>query len=285
MTTSQKNIQILIATHKPYTMPQSDIYLPIQVGKKQAGADMTSFIGDDTGESISNKNPIFCELTALYWAWKNLDCEYIGLAHYRRHFKNPRGNQTLKDAIKISKENRLQDNPKARAKLQKVLSKPAIEKILQTTDVILPKKRKYYIENLYDHYCKTMNPEPLNAVREIISNQCPEYLIEFDLLKHRRSAHMFNMFIMKRNILNDYCDWLFPILFELEEKIDTTGWSAFQRRYAGRISELLLDVWLNTHQMAYTELSVTNIEPVNWLKKGSGFLLAKFFGRKYEKSW
>ena len=70
---AKSNIRILIATHKPYAMPRSGIYLPIQVGKKQAKSQISNFIGDDTGDNISAKNPVFCELTALYWAWKNLD--------------------------------------------------------------------------------------------------------------------------------------------------------------------------------------------------------------------
>lgn len=281
MTSSQNKIQILVATHKPYAMPASEIYLPIHVGKKIAKTKISDFIGDDTGDNISGKNPVFCELTALYWAWKNLDVEYIGLAHYRRHFKNPngyKGNDTVRFAD-------IAQNQKIIHNLQKVLSQSAAEEILKETDIILPKKRNYYIENLYDHYCKTMHPEPLEKTREIIAKQCPEYLIEFDLLKHRRSAHVFNMFIMKKNVLDDYCSWLFPILFELEKQIDTADWSDFQKRYAGRISERLLDVWINTNRIPYNELSVISIEPTNWLKKGTGFLKAKFLGRQYEKSW
>lgn len=281
---AKSNIRILIATHKPYAMPRSGIYLPIQVGKKQAKSQISNFIGDDTGDNISAKNPVFCELTALYWAWKNLDVKYIGLAHYRRHFKGQKGHKGNDVAVSTDIQD-IDTATKAIPKLQKALSQTAAGGILQSTDVILPKKRNYYIENLYDHYCRTMNPEPLIKVRKIIAQQCPDYLAEFDLLKHRRSAHTFNMLIMKKDILDDYCAWLFPILFELEKQINTEDWSDFQKRYAGRVSERLLDVWINTNHIPYQELPVIDIEPVNWLKKGTGFLKAKFFGRQYEKSW
>ena len=79
------NIKILIAAHKEYKVPEDTIYLPIHVGKELSTQSLP-FIGDNTGKHISSKNPHYCELTALYWAWKNLDADYIGLAHYRRHF-------------------------------------------------------------------------------------------------------------------------------------------------------------------------------------------------------
>lgn len=68
------DIKILVATHKKYWMPKDEIYLPIHVGKK--GKDDLGYIGDDTGDNISIKNPNYCELTGLYWAWKNMDCEH-----------------------------------------------------------------------------------------------------------------------------------------------------------------------------------------------------------------
>ena len=85
------SVKIIVATHKKYQMPIDHIYIPLHVGadgKKDAeGNDLDfGYIKDNTGDNISNLNPSFCELTGLYWAWKNLDADYIGLVHYRRHF-------------------------------------------------------------------------------------------------------------------------------------------------------------------------------------------------------
>lgn len=278
------SIQIIIASHKPYVVPNDKIYLPIHVGSELSKNTIDNFVGDNTGDNISKKNPTFCELTALYWAWKNLDTEYIGLVHYRRYFKNPKSHE--KNSIIINSEtNILKATSKTISKMRQTLSEPIIKEILQSANVILPKKRHYYIENLHNHYCKTMNPEPLLEVRKIIEKRSPQYLDEFDKLKTRRSAHIYNMLIMRHDILNDYCSWLFPILFELEEKINTASWSDFQKRYIGRISERLLDVWINVNHISYTELPVISTETANWIKKGTGFLKAKFLRRKYEKSW
>ena len=179
-----KDISVIVATHKKYFMPSETVYLPVHVGGKLSDTDF-GYQKDSTGDNISQKNPYFCELTGLYWAWKNLDSDYIGLVHYRRYFTLHK--HTPKDTTK---------------KFDLVLSGSEINELLKKTDVILPKKRKYYIENLYDHYKHTMYVEPLDETRKIIEERYPEYLKEFDNLKKRTSAHMFNMFIMKKEILN-----------------------------------------------------------------------------------
>lgn len=261
-----KDIKIIVATHKKYQMPEDDMYIPVQVGAE--GKDGLGYQKDNGGDNISLKNPYYCELTGLYWAWKNLDADYIGLSHYRRHFTN-----------------RKTTPKKEEDKFKVLLNKEETEKILETTDIILAKKRNYYIENLYDHYKHTMYIEPLDETRKIIEEKCPEYLDEFDRLHKRTSAHMFNMFIMKRDYLDKYCDWVFKILFELEKRIDPKQYDSFHARYLGRISELLLDVWINTNNFKYEEIKVIDMQNVNWFKKILSFLMAKFTGKKYGKSF
>ena len=81
-------VTVVVATHKPYGMPADPLYLPLHVGAE--GKESIGFAGDNTGEHISAKNPQFCELTGLYWAWKNLDADHLGLVHYRRYFGSPK---------------------------------------------------------------------------------------------------------------------------------------------------------------------------------------------------
>ena len=190
-----EEIKIIIASHKKYQKPVENIYLPVQVGA-EGKEKIEGYTQDNTGENISTKNPNYCELTGLYWAWKNLNAKYIGLVHYRRYFT---------ECKKIPK--------KENEKFKIVLTEKQIKEKLKNVDIILPKKRKYYIENLYSHYEHTMYIEPLAETQKIIKEKYPEYLNEFNKLHKRTSAHMFNMFIMKKEILNEYCKWLFDILF------------------------------------------------------------------------
>ena len=261
-----KNIKIIVATHKEYKMPQDSIYLPVQVGCE--GKQKLEYQPDNEGENISTKNPFFCELTGMYWAWKNLDAEYVGLVHYRRHF-------SVKGCHKRN----------VNEKIQKILNREEVEKLLENTDIILPKKRNYYIENLYSHYAHTLYVEPLDEAGKIIAERHPEYSKELENLHKRRSAHMFNMFIMKKELFDRYCEWLFDILFELEKRTDVSQYDSFHDRFIGRVSELLLDVWINKNGYKYKEVNLLEMEKVNWLKKGCSFLEAKFTGKKYDKSF
>ena len=114
------NIKILVAAHKAYQMPTDPMYMPIHVGKEGKELEL-GYVGDNTGDNISLKNPNFCELTGIYWAWKNLEADYIGLAHYRRHFSLKKGSD----------------------KWASVLTSAQAEALLKDTDVVLPKKRNY----------------------------------------------------------------------------------------------------------------------------------------------
>ena len=124
----------------------------------------------------------------------------------------------------------------------------------------------------------------LDATRKIIAESTPEYLDAFDVQMDRNSAHLFNMFIMRKDLLDEYCSWMFPIVGELTKRIDSSDYTPFELRYPGRISEILLDVWLNTKRYPYAEMPIVSPEPVDWMKKGTGFLMAKFVGKKYVKS-
>lgn len=184
-------------------------------------------------KNISDKNPNYNELTAIYWAWKNLkDADAIGLVHYRRYFFNSKP-YTLNNVLNIDE----------------------VEKYLSRVDVLLPKKRNYYIESNYSHYIHAHHKEPLDKTREIIQADYPAYLSAFDLVMNRRKAHMFNMFVMNKRAFNSYCEFVFSVLEKLESKIDISDYSVQEARVYGYISELLMDVWLETNQFTCAEVN------------------------------
>ena len=84
-------LRIIVATHKPYRMPEGSCYLPLQVGAFGKPSLGPEYRRDDEGENISARNSSWCELTGLYWAWKNLRADALGLVHYRRLFRGAKG--------------------------------------------------------------------------------------------------------------------------------------------------------------------------------------------------
>lgn len=256
------NIKVIVAAHKSYEMPADPMYLPVQVGR-DLHSPIQEFHGDNTGSNISRMNPNYCELTALYWAWKNVQADYLGLAHYRRLF--------CVDSWFFGTRNN---------KRKKIMTSDKAAKLLHQFDAILPKKRRYWIETIRSHYVHTHFEKDLDCAREIIARHYPMYLASFDKVMTRRSAHMFNMFIMKKKLADHYTSWLFDILFRMDQQIDISTYSAYQARIFGYIGELLLDVWFDVNKVNYVEMPVMFMENQHWPRKIAKFLRLKFFPTK-----
>lgn len=245
-----------MATHKITAMPQNkDLYMPILVGATKNFREGITFQRDDEGNNISDKNSSYNELTALYWAWKNLNnVDVIGLVQYRRYFFKK---------FKIRN-------------LNNVLDESDVIHLMKNKDAILPKKRHYYIETNYSHYIHAHYQRPLDEARRIIIKLYPTYLSSFDKIMSRRSAHMFNMFIMKKDYFDEYCEWLFNILGDVENSIDINGYSEQEKRVFGYLSEMLMDVWIDDNNIHFIENKWGMIGNQHLIKRIFYFFLRKF---------
>lgn len=242
---------IIVATHKACEINSDPVYLPIHAGAALHGE--LPYTGDDTGDSISEKNATFCELTALYWAWKHLDGDYLGLCHYRRYFGSDR---------------------------KHILTGREAEALLAKYPILLPKPRNYVIETNYSQYIHSHHEIDLTLTREILAQQDASngtaFAPAFDRVMARTVGHRFNMFVMRRDLLDAYCNWLFPILFTLEERLDISAYSPYDSRVFGFVGERLLDVWLDATGQEYKELPYIFIGSENWPMKILNFLKRKF---------
>ncbi len=290
-------VWIVVATHKAFEMPKDKMYIPLHVGAEGKFDDNGEsldfgFQKDNTGENISDMNNQFCELTGLYWAWKNLNARFIGLVHYRRHFKGVKtesGNTKGKAEIK--------------SEFDKVLTYRQLKSLLQKYSVIVPKKRHYYIETLEKHYEHNHRIIELETAKEIMLEKYPDYEDAYNTAMGRTWGYMFNMMILRKDLMDEYCEWIFDILFELSKRLkndnhveDSSGndreLTSFENRFPGRVSERLFNVWLEKqlesrriNKEDIFEIPFMYMEKINVFNKGLTFLRAKFTGKKPEKSF
>ena len=172
----------------------------------------------------------------------------------------------------------------------KILQEKQIKPFLGSIKVFVPQKRWYVIETLKSHYEHTHFSEHIQVAREVIKEKKPEYIDSFDKAMKRRWGYMFNMMIMDRNYLDMYCSWLFDILFDVFNRVDCSQYSPFEKRYVGRIGELLYNVWMiwmiengEIEKKQIREISISVDE--NIFKKITAFLKAKFSNGKYKDSF
>ena len=216
---------LYVVTHKKLDNSfENRITIGVGPNKNSIGADFC----DDSGDNISSKNKNYCELTALYWIWKNTSNDIVGLEHYRRVFINNK----------------------------KILNDEIIKKCLEKKDIILA-SRVFFKCSTYKNYCLNHYKEDLVVVERIIKDICPNYLNSFKKLKKINYLYPYNMFISKKDIIDNYCSWLFPILFKLENEIDLSFRDDYQSRVFGFISERLFTLWVIHNKLRIKETKVS----------------------------
>lgn len=234
----KKNIKIYVATHKEAEMPKEKIYVPIRVGAALNENDF-GYVRDDTGDNISTKNKNFCELTATYWILKNDKSDIVGLTHYRRYF------------FKKWKNN----------KILNILNEEDINKILDKKDIIVPNSTFIIKHNVEKSWAKTHIKKDYDECRKIIAEKYPEYLDAFDNFSKSRVLYLCNMFIARKEIFDSYYNWLFDILFELENRTNLDDYDEYNKRLYGFMSERLFNVWLIKHsKLNVQKMPVYNID-------------------------
>ena len=236
--------QIFVITHKeiknkwPSENPE---YKPLQVG---GGADISGYLRDNVGDNISELNPYFCELTGLYWIWKNCDdLDVVGICHYRRFFVNKIG-MILHSVFGFNKG---------------FITAGKITGTLDKYDVIVPRLYRQK-PNVISYYGRFHNRSDLDMVREAIQELCPHYLDSFDRVMYSDRNYFFNMLITTKSNFDHYCNWLFDLLFLVKEKIDYQSYDSYQKRVFGFLSERLLKVWIDANNLK------VHSEPVIFIK-------------------
>ena len=263
---NNQGARIFVSTHKRVDLFDSKILQPVQVGCSIRDFCYDWALHDDEGENISNLNPMYCELTTQYWAWKNVDAPYIGFCHYRRYF------DFSSELHEQNSYGEVMDSRIDAASQKKYcLDDASITKALEGVDVVttvVQDIRSYLgpratLRSQYDA-ADHLYVEDLDRVVEILIRRHPEYAEDAREFLGGHTGCFCNMFIMKRDIFRSYCAWLFPLL---EEFVNTTDMSKYSRegvRTPGHLSERLLNIYLNHQLRQHPEWNVKRLQCVHF---------------------
>jgi hypothetical protein len=234
-------LKILVCYYQPWKqeIPKDSIFLPIQAGKANSSFDL-NMLDDSTGDNISDRNEMFGEFTAWYWGWKNIkkhypEIEYVGLSHYRRFFAMPeRGRERV---IDLAKTPIMNDYEKR------------FIKSLEKHDIILAKP-EYFPYSLRVDFSFWHNSFDYICLEEIVHEMCPEYYESFVHVWERNSKmSLYCMFVAKYDLFDKYFNWLFPLLFEAERRIDVSKYPKYQKRVLAFLAERMLNVFVYHHKL------------------------------------
>ena len=214
-------------THGPSCDIRPEYCTPLELGAA-VRTDFLYDLHDDMGnDHISQKDKLYCELTGLYWLWKNDTHEITGLTHYRRQFP-----------IKLNH----------------------IENVLKTHEIILPFKVRMPAD-LKTQYLLTQPEDDWKIMCDVLKDMYPDYYKSAIKIFHRKCLIPYNMFISTHEIIDKYCEWLFPLLFKIEEKLDFTDRTEYQKRACGFMGELFLTLYV-----IHNDLKIKHI-PISFMSE------------------
>ena len=235
----KKDIAILISCHKPCKTLNTEIVSPIQVGAGLAKTRLPDMLHDDEGDNISDKNKRYCELTGQYWAWKNMDADYYGFFHYRRYLSFADKVFMRKPFYDVQIE-KLTDESIEKFKL----NDKDMRELITKYDVITPQKS--FCGSNYLHYktAKSHYIKDLDFCLDVIKRDYPDMAKVATKYMISPFAYFCNMFIMKKEIFNNYCTWLFDILTKHEEAMPCSDYNTQAYRVSGFLAERLCGIYL-----------------------------------------
>lgn len=264
MKKKKPTVKILVGYHRPAVLLKDEVLTPIHLGRAlatEASKDgsmskedyqwmLDNMIGDDTGENISEENRKYCELTALYWAWKNYDKlgnpDYIGFMHYRRHLSFNLNKHFNDDKYGFVQEKEINEEYLSKYHLDA----DSIVDVLSRYDIVVAERtdlKRLGTITPYNHYetsQRKLHIRDYEKVLAVLNRKYPEYTEDAIIYNNANYAYFTNVFVMKRDIYKQYCEWLFNILQEADELIDVSDYNIQEVRALAYIAEWLCGIFI-----------------------------------------
>lgn len=241
-------MRIFVVTHKETNTPPNPLYGVISVGG--ALVPRAEF-SDSTGDSISPKNRHYCELTALYWLWKNSRETPLGVCHYRRFFNFLPTNLSSYPLIRL---------PRPDNESMELLADPGqaeqIDRLVQQYDLIIP-RALYQSPSIGADYLRSHGRQEWDEFLRQLDD-----LYGADRHSARDETRFFgnNMLICRREIFDLYATQLFHVIDRVFSAVgalpDVAGARYQPGRYPGYLAERFMSAFVNANRLKYFEAQV-----------------------------
>ena len=270
--TLNKTIKIFISCHKPSKVIKDEVFTPIETGAVYHEKSLSQgILRDNTGDNISSKNPMYCELTAQYWAWKNVDADYYGFCHYRRYFNLTPSIFPEDSYGEILEPYLLSDTAGKYG-----ITGNNVQKLLSEYDLIVSKRQdlrklpgNYKTPQEQYAWAKYLHAEDYQLMLDIIDQHFPEYINAARIYSEGHYSSFCNMFIMKKEMFEQYCSWLFTILDLFCRERNMSGYSREALRTPGHLAERLLNIFIihlqeENRNIKIMELQTVYLQNTDW---------------------
>lgn len=232
----RQDLRLYVVTHKAFTPIVKKGYLSIFAGK--TSENDLRIQGDSEGDNIGHLNLKINEATSLYWMWKNVSCDYIGLAHYRRYM--------MEDVLWIGKDRYLD--------LEKAADR------LGEREMLVASRCVTYPNTVFEHLRISIHSEAFEfafySIRKKIEERSPSYLKTFDDYFAGYSFYPCNMFFSKKALVDEYCEWLFDIVIDVAEQFECEKYDNYSKRAVGFMIERLFSVWIIKNEIKVYEKTI-----------------------------
>lgn len=245
------------------------LYVPVRCGAVFDTENLMSIQGDNTGDNISGKRLSFCEFTVQYWAWKNVKADYYGLCHYRRYLS------FSERKFKTNEFNMVQGLAllPASKKRYGLLNAPEMEQMISKYDIIVseyadvrkiptPKGKRDSVSQMWDAYAgEFFEQSSLDLMFQLIDRMAPQYS---DSAREYFAGNLhrgYNCYVLKKELFDRLCEFQFPIMFEVERRLDTTGYTQTMLRTPAFIGEMLYGIFIY-HITTYEQWTVKDLQLV-----------------------
>ena len=261
------DIKILVSYKEEHPYVKTDIIVPIQTGRAIADRNFEGMIGDDTGDNISELNDKYNELSAQYWAWKNQDAlgnpKYIGFMHWRRHFlfdeKLPRPSRKWLNGGDYYEFSKFDEE------YFEYFSDDKICRVMDKYDIVLPKAydfENYKYKSVRENYMvqRGQHIENYELMLSVLKAEYPEYKTAVATFEKGRFEYLCNMFVMRRDIFDEYSSFLFGVLKKIDDLMDYSHYSYQGYRTLAYLGEMILNVFILHYVEKHPEVKIKALD-------------------------